>query len=182
MSTATKKIYMPNGGQMPERCEHDKRVYKTDIMTEFDAMNLGLEKTFGLSESCTGSYSKNVNINLNSEIREYNDKYGNCPVYSLAVESSDPEKRRANSVDTFNGFVDKFKLNSGDKVLLVTSAIYVPFQGLRFYKLGIELGIEVDCIGVDSSIEGTQFSLATNYLQEIKATIDTIYALSEDYL
>ncbi len=163
------------------RTESGQKVYQLKVMTEFDAMNMGLEKAFGVSANCSGVYFRNENVYLDSEIRRYKDKYGQCSLYSMVASSSDPENRRANSMDTFEGFVSAFDVKECDRLLLVTSTIYVPFQSLKFYKLGIEGGFDVDCIGVDDSIEGSRFSNATNYMQETKATIDAIYGLSEMY-
>ena len=164
------------------RIRAGRNVYKAAIMTEFDAMNMGIEKAFSISENCSGSYYKNENEYLNSELREYEERYGSCKIYSMVVASSDPEKRRANSMDTFLGFADKFHVTTGDRLLLVTSTIYVPFQSLKFYKLAIECGFDVDCIGVDHSIENSKYSKATHYIQEIKATIDAMYDLKNTYL
>ena len=75
----------------------------------------------------------------------------------------------------------KFDVKKEDRILLVTSSIYVPFQLLLFMDLAIEYGFEVDCIGSDMVVQGNKLSKSSNYLQEIKSTIDVIYKLSNKY-
>ena len=154
--------------------------YAKDAGTEYDAICKGLERAFDLDDY---QEMRIVSKNLNScaAIREYAKKYNGSVVYSVAAPSSAPDIRRANSVDTFEYFLDQFKINKGDKILLTTSCIYQPFQLLRFIMLGLEHEFEVDCIGVSAKIDGTAFSKPSNYLQEIKATIDAIKNFCDKY-
>ena len=147
--------------------------------TEFDAMCAGLEKAFGLSKF-NEEKRMHDNINLNSAVRKYSGRYMDSEVYSLAAPSSDPENRRANSYDTFKYLLKHFDIQAGDRLLMVTSCIYVPFQTLKFMDLAIEGGFEVDCIGSDS-VDTGNVSKVSNFLQEIKGTIDAIYTLSRQY-
>ena len=146
-----------------------------DAATEYDAISAGLEKVFSL-EKYEEEYSNNKNPNLCSAVRKYSNKYKGSNIYSLAAPSSDPDNRRANSYDTFKYLLEHFNIGNGDKLLLVTSCIYVPFQYLKFMNLAIDGGFEVDCIG--TNFPGSiSMSKPSNYLQEIKGTIDAIYGL-----
>lgn len=146
-----------------------------DATTEYDAISAGLEKAFSLDDY-EEEFMYNENPNLCSAVRKYKKKYKDSLVYSLAAPSSDPSNRRANSYDTFKFLLEHFSIGKGEKLLLVTSCIYVPFQYLKFMNLAIDRGFEVDCIGTD--IAGSvSMSKASNYLQEIKSTVDAIYGL-----
>ena len=65
--------------------------------------------------------------------------------------------------------------DKGTKILLITSCIYVPFQEMKFMRLAIDYGFEVDCIGSDIDYSGPSVLVAANYLQEVKATINAFY-------
>lgn len=146
-----------------------------DVSTEYDAISAGLEKAFSLGEY-DEEYISNENPNLCSAVRKYNKQYNDSYLYSLAAPSSDPDNRRANSYDTFKYLLEHFNIGKGDKLLLVTSCIYVPFQYLKFMNLAIDGEFEVDCIGTDVA-GSASMSKASNYLQEIKGTVDAIYSL-----
>lgn len=154
--------------------------YAADADTEYDAICRGLERAFDLNEY---QEKKIVSENVNScaAIREYSKKYHGSVIYSVAAPSSAPDVRRANSADTFEYFLKQFEVNTGEKILLTTNCIYQPFQLLRFIMLGLEHDFEVDCIGVGAKIDGTAFSKPSNYLQEIKATIDAISNFCDKY-
>ncbi len=151
--------------------------------TEYDAISGGMETVLGLTsyKYCEDIY-EDANINLSWSVRRYNERYNNNEIYSVAAPSSDPE-RRANSRDTFCFFLDRFHVRPGEKLLLVTSCIYVPFQLLKFIDLAIEKGFYVDCVGVaNSDKSGSAFSQVSNYCQETKAVINSMYTLSQKWL
>ena len=153
--------------------------YAPNAITEYDAISAGLEQTFGLKKF-TENAENNSNINLCSAVRKYRKRYKGSAIYSLAAPSPDPG-RRANSYDTFEFLLKHFNIGHGDKLLLVTSCIYVPFQYLKFMKLAIAGEFEVDCIGSDVA-DNTALSKTSNYLQEIKGTVDAIYGLYQDLI
>ena len=161
----------------------NERPYMVDYAqtagTEYDAICSGLEIAFEVNQYEEEKIN-DENINSCSAIRKYNDFYKNCEIYSVAAPSSDPQKRRANSADTFRFFVEKFDVHEGDRLLLVTSCIYVPFQSLKFMDLAMDNGYEVDCVGSDI-IDNFTLSKTSNYLQEIKGTIDAMYSLVTKY-
>jgi len=156
--------------------------FAPDAKTEFDAISTGMEKCFNLTSGYTEEKGSDENINLCFAIRKYKDTYQGNTVLSLAAPSSDPT-RRANSRDTFCYFLDNFNIKEGDRLLLVTTCIYVPFQLLRFMDLALDRGFYCDCIGMPNDHKGgTSFSQFTNYCQETKATINGLEALAEKYL
>ena len=156
--------------------------YAPNAVTEYDAISSGMERVFSLrSDQYNEEEHRDSNINLSWAKRTYVDRYRDNTIISLAAPSSDPG-RRANSRDTFEFYLDRFKIHQGAKLLLVTSCIYVPFQLLRFMDLAIEKGFYVDCVGINNNKKGFAFSNIANYCQETKASINAIKALSDQWL
>lgn len=150
--------------------------YAPEAKTEFDAIGCGLEKAFSLIRNDYLERNvSNKNPNLSWAIRQYPSHQKNVEIWSLAAPSSD-ESRRANSLDTFIFFLETFKILKGTKILLITSCVYVPFQEMKFMKLAIDHGFEIDCIGSDIDYNGPSVLIAENYLQEVKATINAFYS------
>ena len=156
--------------------------YAPDAANEYDAMCRGLEKTFDIPADYDEEISGGDLLYACSTIRKYKNKYKNCTISALSAPSPEPEKRWANSRDAYKFFLKQFSVKPGCRILLNTSCIYVPSQFLRFLDLAIDNGFEADCVGVSAKIQGSSFSKPSNYLQEIKSTIDSIYSLSCRYL
>lgn len=166
----------------------EKYINKTktakEELTEYDIVCLSLEKVFNLDDNYveSGMSLDSENINERAAIRRYLNEYNGCKVYSLAAPSSDPVNRRANSVDTFNYLLKQFNIKTHEKILLTTNYIYQPRQLLSFIMLSLEHNINVDCIGVDNTINNSEPVLVVaNYLQEIKAMIDTVKTFCDNY-
>ena len=156
-------------------------VYAPKAKTEYDAINKGIESAFDTGEAFEEERIWHENINLQSAVRKYKKTYRDCRIYSLMAPSSDA-LRRANSIDTFRFFVNYFSVGEKDRILLITSCIYVPFQIMKFMELAIENNLEVDCVGVSPDLAGNVTVNPANYLQEMKSMINAIYLLSEKYL
>lgn len=152
--------------------------YAPKAVTEYDAINAGLEHTFNIKKY-EENKEINKNINLQSTVRKYTENYRQCEIYSIAAPSTDPG-RRANSLDTFTYFINKFSIKEKTQILLVTSAIYAPYQLLKFIPLALEYDLEVDVVGTPptSGIPQT----ASHYLQEIKSIVDAIYDMSNIFV
>lgn len=153
--------------------------YAPDAQTEYDAMCGGMTKAFGLMKS---SYEERINTNDNINLCWAERKYCNDQrqIHILSAPSSDPE-RRANSMDTFEFFLERYKIEPESKILLVTSCIYVPYQLMKFTDLAIMKNIYVDCIGNKQNADAPSVLNTASYLQELKATINALYVLSERY-
>ena len=153
--------------------------YAPGSRTEYDAINKGIELAFGLnSDAFTEIKKENINPNLTFCLREYITNSNKLRISSLAAPSSDPS-RRANSRDTFEYFVKHFAIPSDSKVLLVTSQIYVPFQTLKFMDIAIDNRFCFSCIGYKDN--KSNLSKPSNYLQEIKATVNAMAELLIKY-
>jgi hypothetical protein len=99
----------------------------------------------------------------------------------LAAPSSDPVSRRANSADTFTFWAER----QGEKrprVLVVTTPIYVPYQGaLAVELLGLHYGFEVETVATSASAgelgEHSQAFSPANHLQELRSAIRSMRSL-----
>ncbi|MDP9795163.1 hypothetical protein J2S43_003675 [Catenuloplanes nepalensis] len=97
-------------------------------------------------------------------------------VHVLAAPSSEPEKRRARTPDTYEFWARRFGARPGDRILVVTSPIYVPFQHCDAIRmLGLPHGCAIDTVGFDPAhAVPPQPETATapdRYLQETRSAI-----------
>ncbi|GAB7036363.1 MULTISPECIES: hypothetical protein [Catenuloplanes] len=104
------------------------------------------------------------------------DTAGAPAVHVLAAPSSEPEKRRAHTPDTYEFWAHRFAVRPGDRILVVTSPIYVPFQHCDAIRmLGLPYRCEVDTVGFDPArAVPPQPATATatdRYLQETRSAI-----------
>ena len=153
--------------------------YAPFAKTEYEAICCGIEKAFNLSK---GLYSETLHSNDNINMA-WAERVYDCDkrmISVLSAPSSDPD-RRANSMDTFEFFLKRYEQKEGAKLLLVTSAIYVPFQLMKFTDLALEKGLYVDCIGNRSYDHSPTVLNTASYLQELKATINAINVLAEKF-
>jgi hypothetical protein len=96
----------------------------------------------------------------------------------LAAPSSDPT-RRANSEDTFRFWAERTVARS---VLVVTTPIYVPYQGAAAVEtLGLGHGLAVETVGTSAAAndlgEFTQPFLPEHHLQELRSAIRGMLSL-----
>ena len=159
--------------------ERDKPYYEQYAFadaTEFEAMCCGMKKVFDLTGGYTGSRLSDENPYLCSEKRIFDQRFRDGTVAVLSAPSSEPEKRRANTIDTFLYFLEEFDVEEGSEIIFTTNSVYVPFQLMKLMNVALERNIRIDCVGVrvkDHIPPGKH----ARYLQEIKATIDAIYDL-----
>lgn len=150
--------------------------YAPEAKTEFDLMNAGAEKVFGLRKNYIEECYHNENSNKGWAVRKY-DFNGEMPVFSVSGPSSEPEKRRANSADTYQFFLKRFQVKKGTKILLVTSQIYVPYQQMEAIRtLAEPNGLYIETVGFPTEWSGKLQGMMepANYLQEIRSTIQAI--------
>ena len=142
---------------------------------EFDAMDAGVRLAFGLgspdaerefrAESTFGSW----------RVHEYTTAVGR-PVFVVAAPSSEPEVRRTNTADSYEWFATALAgLHAGQRLLLVTSDIYVPFQHADALRvLGLPYEVQIETMGIlpgDLDPRLKQSFSADAYLQEVRSTI-----------
>jgi hypothetical protein len=145
---------------------------------EVDAMDVGVRIGFTIEgpaerEASEGSW----------EVRTYR-RPGLPEIHVLAAPSSEPEVRRANTPDTYEFWAQRVRLRATDRILVVTSPIYVPFQHSDAIRmLGLKHGCGIDTVGFDP--ESVTVSLAPGatdpdrYLQEIRSGIRSMKRLHD---
>lgn len=146
------------------------------LENEVEAMEAGMRQAFDLTEpSAVDADEDTENPNLRRHLARYE---ASSPITVVAAPSSDPA-RRANTPDTYRYWAEhiaRLAEQRGPRVLLVTSAIYVPFQHADAIRmLGLPYDAIVDTIGVDPKEvddEALRQQFApTSYLQEVRSAI-----------
>lgn len=152
--------------------------YAPGAATEFDLINAGAEKVFGLEMEYTEERYHSSNPNNSWAIRRYETSKYLFPILSVSGPSSQPEIRRANSADTFRFFSEKQQILPESRVLLVTSQIYVPYQQLEAIRTwAIPNNVYIETVGFPVEWNDTKqqgMMTAANYLQEIRSTIQAV--------
>ena len=148
--------------------------YAADAKTEFDLMRAAFLNVFGKSPL---EYKEEyINENLNSSWAREVYQIHDMSITLLAAPSEEPEKRRANTSDTFAFFMNRLQVENKSNILLITSQIYVPYQQLEAVRmLGITYKHSLETIGFpnewSASLHGLQ--KPENYLQEIRSVLQS---------
>ena len=129
--------------------------------TEFDVMVAAAE----FFSETTARIEKKIETNPHaSSARAYLDH-----AEVLAAPSSD-SSRRANTFDNYAVYRDR--LRAGDSLLIVTSAIYLPYQFLiAVQALGWNTPLQVEAIGFPPEWLGGVLTQPANYLQELRSAL-----------
>lgn len=154
-----------------------------ELAEEYEAMDFGTRKAFRLGEPESVEGEESELPGGTWGVRHYRTADG-MPVQVVAAPSSEPERRRADTPDSYDFFAKHVAaLKPGQRLLLVTTAIYVPAQhaaAVRMLKL--PFGVEVDTIGNDPGVvagaPAQRFS-ATKYLLEVRSTVRSLARLAE---
>jgi hypothetical protein len=113
-----------------------------------------------------------------SEASEWNDQlFGatasyHWPGVDVYVAPSSVSGRRANTADQLRYWSELTNVEPTDRLLLVTTQIYVPFQQLVAARvLGIDRGCGISCTGVDPATAYLPFQpfSGCHYLQEMRS-------------
>lgn len=142
---------------------------------EVDAMDAGVRIGFGFGRPVRREASRGEVTHSSWEVRTYRAD-GLPEVHVLAAPSSEPRERRANTPDTYEFWAQRVSLRATDRILVVTSPIYVPFQHSDAIRmLALRHGCGIDTIGFDPATATVPLAPgATNpdrYLQEIRSGI-----------
>jgi hypothetical protein len=140
---------------------------------EAEVVVAATRRAFGLGEPQRSRESGPSRSDWDDELWSAGAQYTWPGVEVLIVPSSTPH-RRANTMDQLRYWADHSGIGRDDRVLLLTTQIYVPFQLLVGTQvLGIERGCGVYCCGVDAAssfLPPKPFS-GRSYLQEIRSTL-----------
>lgn len=147
---------------------------------EFDAMVAGLEKSFGPFPH--GEVSEYSDDSPFASWRDVRWKLDGLEVRAVAAPSSEPERRRAHTGDTFQFWAERIP-SSIRSVLVVTTPVYVPYQAaVAVEVLGLEYGITVETVAVSDSANDlgplTQQFLPHHQLQELRSAVRGMRSLA----
>ncbi|MEQ4305202.1 hypothetical protein ABNF97_28120 [Plantactinospora sp. B6F1] len=144
---------------------------------EVDAMDLGVRAAFGWPPVVEERRSAGELDHRSWSVAVYRPA-ARPVVRVLAAPSTEPATRRAHTSDTYHFWATELKPAAGDRVLVLTSQIYVPFQHCdAILTLGLGYGCQVDTIGLDPSLlpgPGPVEPGADRYLQEIRSAIRSV--------
>lgn len=147
---------------------------------EVDAMDAGIRAGFGFTEPAQRHGSTGEITHHSWSVAIYRPAAGPV-VRVLAAPSTEPDTRRAHTSDTYHFWAGLLRPAAGERVLVLTSQPYVPFQhcdAVRTLRLGY--GCHVDTVGLDPTLigEGPARPYGTDqYLQEIRSTIRSMAKL-----
>ncbi len=150
---------------------------------EFEAMDIGVRRAFKLGEPDAREREDRENRNASWRLHGYTTAAG-MPVQVAAAPSTEPEVRRANTADTLAWLVDtQIGLKPGQRILIVTTDIYVPFQQADALRLlALPHGVEVTVAGVVPGLVERRLAhefTPDKYLQEIRSTIRSLRRLHD---
>lgn len=152
-----------------------ERITGEEVSDEFHAMDAGVRNAFGVTEVVTDDGESVEQVGGSWRVREYATADG-LRVRVVAAPSSEPGVRRANTPDTYAWFATELaRLQPGQRVLVVTTDIYVPYQHADAVRmLALQYGVTVETAGMQPGRVDQRLRQAFaphNYLQEIRSTI-----------
>ena len=182
---APKAVVMLSGMRVVSETERAATdTYAPEAKTEFELINAGAEQVFSLPKEYWEERYVHQNPNRAWAVRTYDTDQYNYQIISISGPSSDPENRRANSADTFRFFCEKYRIEKGSSILLVTSQIYVPYQQMEAIRTwAMPNDVYVETIGFPTTWNNSRqqgMMTTANYLQEIRSMIQAISRYLKD--
>jgi hypothetical protein len=170
--------FRPLAGDEPVLAE---QASLSDVTDEIWAMDAGVRRALALGEpvSVAGELADDASFR-SWTVRRYDAT--DAAVSVIAAPSGDPARRRATTPETYAWWAENVaELQAGQRVLIVTSAIYAPYQHADAVRmLAVEYGCGVETVGVPHYVTGgmdPQPFGAQHYLQEMRSTIRAFRAL-----
>lgn len=150
--------------------------------SEFSALDAGVRAAFGVTSTPITRAHREDSVGGSWTVNEYG--CNETRILVAAAPSSEPATRRANTADAYRWFAEELlPLTPGERVLAVTTPIYVPAQHCAAVRmLSLPYGVIVDTVGTDpvlvSGLWQQDFS-PTRYLMEIRSAIRGMRSLAE---
>jgi hypothetical protein len=152
------------------------------VANEYEAIDAGTRQAFGLGSPRQPDRGEDSDVlGAAWRVREYEGS-GGIPVSVVAAPSGAPGERRATTPETFAWFAAELaELQPGQRLLIVTTDIYVPYQHADALRLlALPYGVEVDAVGVVPGKVDSRLQHAFqphNYLQETRSAIRSLRRL-----
>lgn len=158
-----------------------ERAGESHLIDEFGAMDAGVQRAFGVGEPVSDRGEESPVVGASWRVREYRTG-ADLAVRVVAAPSTEPGTRRSNTSDTYAWFATELaKLMPSERVLLVTSDIYRPFQHAEALRmLTLPYQVEIDAVGMRAGALDRRLThefRPHNYLQEVRSTIRAIQML-----
>jgi hypothetical protein len=162
--------------------------YAPGASDEFDLIVAGARDAFGFDMAAYDEerHDDPTAPNLAWVVRHFKTRFEGraLKITAVSAPSSDPLRRRANSADTIIFFLEHEKVGEGNKLLLITSQIYVPYVQLEALRtVALPRGMSVETIGFPtermSPLQG--LANANHYLQEVRSTIQAARRFCQAY-
>ncbi|MCC3761841.1 hypothetical protein K3N28_01975 [Glycomyces sp. TRM65418] len=150
---------------------------------EVDAIEASLKRAFGIEGEPHVDRGGDPRLEPSRAWKVATFADGPVAVRAVAAPSSQPDRRRADTVDTCRFWADRVAdLSPGDSVLVVTSAPYTVFQHCdAITHMGLPYGCAVDTVAVDpAQLPEPHFRkehTASGYLQEVRSAIRSMQRL-----
>ncbi len=162
--------------------------YAPNAVDELDLLVAGGHEAFDFDERSFDEerYDDSKNTNNSWVWRRYQATLAGQVVHLVAMSapSSNPALRRANSADTLAFFLDRENVPPNQRLLLITSQIYVPYvqiEALRTVALPRQLSVETIGFPGDRMSELQGLSSPNHYLQEIRSAIQAARRFCQAY-
>lgn len=150
---------------------------------EVDAIEASLKRAFALDGEPETDAAGDPRREPGRSWKVTTYRSGPMTVRAVAAPSSQPDRRRADTVDTCRFWAAEVAdLAPGDSVLVVTSAPYTAFQHCdAIAHMGLPYGVAIDTVGIDpATLPEPHFRkahTASGYLQEVRSTIRSLRRL-----
>ena len=142
---------------------------------EWEVMEDGLRRAFGLPEF-TIERDSGPSVSGSDRFRVASAAVAGLRVTLVVAPALEPG-RRANTADGYRYWAEQIgHVQGGDRVLAVTTCIYVPYQhAVAIQLLGLPFGCSIDTVGIDFTVidasASPQSFRGVNYLQETRSAI-----------
>jgi hypothetical protein len=156
--------------------------YAPDAETEFDLARAGGVPLFSDGEPTRQEGEEDRPFGR-WIVERYPGRAGGPELFAVAAPAPEGKNGRPNTSETLDFMLDRAEFREAGTMLLVTSAIYVPYQQIEVMRqIGLPRGVDVEHIGLNptrsAGLSGLQQPV--NYLQEVRSAYQAALKLRDD--
>jgi hypothetical protein len=137
---------------------------------EIDHLSAMMSEILGSGGSWTESGGGDPNQNPALASRIQVSSIPGLELATYAAPSSDPSCRPANTADTYEFVAEAAEFEPGDRLLIVTSAIYLPYQHFDAVRTLSTYSLDLETVGARRSSRGRSHPAAA-FRQEVRSGI-----------